>query len=54
MCWQDGSGCNFGYQGDYQNDFTTIMAYNGRAFEQNDYSFNTNSNPDVTCLGTRI
>jgi hypothetical protein len=53
-----GSGYNFGYQGDvYQDSFMTIMAYNGRAFEQgNDYSLNnTNlySNPDVTCLGNQ-
>ena len=53
-----GSGYNYGYQGDvYQDSFMTIMAYNGRAFEQgNDYSLNnTNlySNPDTTCLGAQ-
>ncbi len=53
-----GSGYNFGYQGDvYQDSFLTIMAYNGRTFEQgNDYTLNNTSlysNPDVTCLGNQ-
>ena len=51
-----GSGYNFGYQGGvYQDGFVTIMAYNGRAFEQgNDYSQSstgTFSNPDINCTG---
>ena len=53
-----GSGYNFGYQGGvYQDGFVTIMAYNGRAFEQgNDYSqssTNTFSNPDINCTGAQ-
>jgi hypothetical protein len=51
-----GSGYNFGYQGGvYQDGFRTLMAYNGRSFEQgNDYtlSYTDNfSNPDITCTG---
>ncbi len=51
-----GSGYNFGYQGGvYQDGFVTIMAYNGRAFEQgNDYSQSSSgtfSNPDINCTG---
>ena len=51
-----GSGYNFGYQGGvYQDGFRTLMAYNGRSFEQgNDYTLSytgTFSNPDITCTG---
>ena len=53
-----GSGYNFGYQGAvYQDSFRTIMAYNGRTFDQgNDYSLSntaTFSNPDINCTGNQ-